>query len=190
MMKLADRVSDFFWRIAGWKSFTVAFIFYAVMGFYVMPHGAAQIQELAGKKVQIFDLQFSYTPEKAREILAEYTPEARAQSAWFSAVADSIYPFVYTFLYIILTAWVFKSGSRHGVVINHLHLLPFSTFFIDFFENAGIINLMHKYPNFTDSEVLIASFFTSLKWTLVAAQTLVLLGGIVLLISDKLKKKA
>ncbi len=190
MMKIADRVSDFFWRLAGWKAFAVAFLFYAVMGFYIMPHGASTIQQLAGKPVRIMDLQFSYTPEKAKAIISEYMPEAREQSARFSAIADSIYPFAYTFLYIVATAWVFKSGGRHGVVINHLHLLPFGAFFIDFCENASIIHLMHTYPDFTDSSVLIASFFTSLKWTLCAAQTLVLLGGIALLISDKFRKQS
>ena len=125
-------ISRFFSSIATFKIFIVAAVIYVFFATVIMSHGANTISEKAGNKVEIFDLQIGgYSPARAAEIQADYTPEARAYAAHFNLVADSLYPFAYTFLYIILLAWVYKTLVPTNKLYTHVHLLPFSTMLVD-----------------------------------------------------------
>lgn len=183
------KISQFFSRIATFKTFIVAAVIYVFFAAVVMNHGANTISEKAGKKVEIFDLQVTgYSPARAAEIQADYTPEARAYAAYFNLVADSLYPFAYTFLYIILLAWVYKTLVPANKLYTHIHLLPFSTMLIDYFENACIVRMMKIYPNVSDTLVNVSSTFTIVKWGTLGITTAVVLWGWSLLVYHKLRK--
>lgn len=182
------KISRFFSRIANFKTFIVATVIYVFFAAVVMKQGADTISEKAGKKVEIFDLQVTgYSPARAAEIQADYNPEAREYAAMFNLVADSLYPFAYTFLYIILLAWVYKTLVPTNKLYTHIHLLPLSTMLIDYSENACIISMMRKYPNVSDTLVNISSTFTLIKWGTLAVTTIVVIWGWGLLVYYKLK---
>ena len=69
---MLNKIAEFFWRIAGLKTFLTALLIYIAFAGGVMRTGLQQIQQISGKPVQVLDLQFSYTPEKARAIIGEY----------------------------------------------------------------------------------------------------------------------
>lgn len=149
-----------------------------------------RVSEVAGKPVEILDLQYKgYTPERARQLIDSYGEEGRKLVIQFSTIADSAYPFVYTFFFIVTIAWIYKEGNRHGVVYNHLHLFPFVLMAVDFCENFFIVRMIRQYPHIQEQTVLIGSFFTTVKWALVAIQLLMILGGLLLLIMDKIRNK-
>lgn len=183
------KVSHFFSRIANFKTFIGATAIYLFFAIVIMQPGADTISEKAGKKVEIFDLQMSgYSPQRAAEIQTDYTPEARRYAAMFNLVADSFYPFAYTFLYIVLLAWIYKTLVPTNKFYTHIHLLPLSTMLVDYCENTCIIRMMHDYPNVSDALVNISSTFTLIKWGTLAVTTAVVLWGWLLLVYYKLNR--
>jgi hypothetical protein len=153
-----------------------------------MPKGAQMIQQISGKKVEMLDLQFTYTPERARAIIRDYGVSARWEAASFELWADTLYPLAYTFLFLIIMGWVFKSLSVYGVRVKYIHLLPFLVLFADYSENACIIRMLKTYPDFSDNLAVASSFFTSLKWSLLAVITFIIGAAIWLLTFYKMTR--
>lgn len=190
-----NNLSDFLKKIANRWTFLMALTIYLPFGLYIMPEGMRTIQEVAGKKVEVLDLQFNYNASKVESILSEYNEEARFMAARFNAIADSLYPVAYTFLYIILTAWVYNNVGKYRNVWKHIHLLPLSVMLIDYAENSGIIYMLRHYPNYSKEVPLIFGLITSFKWLMVGVVSIVVLAGIAILIyyqsvNDKSKKGA
>ncbi len=171
---MIQKIDLFFWRIAGIKTFIPALLIYLFLGAVVMPYGAQTMQQVSGKKVEILDLQFTYTPEKAKAIIAPYGDAGRAYAAKFEMVADTLYPVSYTFLFLVIMGWVFKSLSVYGVRIRYIHLLPFLVMLADYSENSCIITMLNTFPNFSDGLAMVSSLFTSLKWSLLALETFII----------------
>jgi hypothetical protein len=171
---MLNKIAAFFWRIAGWKTFLPALLVYAVFAGYVMRHGAERIEEISGKKIEILDIQFSYTPERAKAIIAQYGDAGRDFAATFELIGDTLYPITYTFLFLVIMAWVFKSLSVYGFRVRYIHLFPFLVMLADYSENACIIRMLRTFPDFTDNLAQLSSFFTSLKWSLLVAETFII----------------
>ena len=178
---MLQKIAGYFWRSAGIKTFMAALLLYLVFGGFVMPKGTQTIWQICGKKVEILDLQFNYTPERARAILSEYNEAGRDFAAKFSLIGDTLYPIVYTFLFLIMASWLFKSLAAYGFRIRYVHLLPLLVMIADYCENAGIITMLKAYPGFSDTLVIITSFFTSLKWSLLVLLAFILGAAIWLL---------
>jgi hypothetical protein len=183
-----QKISSFFKHIAGWKSFLAALAIYLIFG-GGMRYAARAISEKPGKPVQILDLQFSYSPEKARAILSEYSPEARHYCALLSAIGDSIYPIVYTALFILALAWIYKPFNNRNKIFANIHMLPFAVMLMDYCENIFIVTMLRTFPDFSDNVARTGSFFTSLKWTLIALCAFVAVYGLAMLSINKLAKR-
>ena len=178
---MLHKISEFFWRIAGLKTFLAAILIYLVFGAYIMPQGLQQIQQINGKPVKVLDLQFSYTPEDARNFIGQYNEAGRNFAANFELIADGLYPVAYTFLFLIIMGWVFKSLSVYGVRVRYIHLMPFLVMLVDYGENTCIITMLKTFPDFSNNVAWLSSLFTSLKWSLLAVETLSIAAAIWLL---------
>jgi hypothetical protein len=185
---MIQKISTFFLSIANWKTFAGALIVYLVFGAYVMPHGAKKIEELSGKKIEILDLQFSYSPGKAKAILADYNDASRSFAIKFGLIADTIYPLAYTFFFLVITSMIFKGLLNRGVKTGYLHLFPLLILPLDYLENVCIVNLMKNFPAISDMQVHMASFFTSVKWIFVAALAAIIIYGLARLSIKSLSK--
>jgi hypothetical protein len=84
--------------------------------------------------------------------------------------------------------WVFKSLSVYGVRVKYIHLMPFLVLFADYSENACIIRMLKTYPDFSDNLAVASSFFTSLKWSLLAVITFIIGAAIWLLTFYKMTR--
>lgn len=169
------QISDFILRISGWQSFAVALAIYLVFGAYVMPHGLARISELSGHQAEILDLQFGgYSPERAREIISGYTDEARDYTARFELIADSLYPVVYTFLFLIMMGWLAKELAAYGRRLRWILLLPVVAMIVDYCENTCIIRLLHSYPDLPNGLVAWSSALTVTKWSMLGLEVVVI----------------
>jgi hypothetical protein len=178
---MLNKIGVFFWRIAGLKTFLAALLIYVFYALAVMRPGIEKIQEISGKPVKILDLQFSYTPDDARAFIGEYNEVGRNFTAHFELIADGLYPLIYTFLFLIMMGWLFKSLFVYGVHVRYIHLLPFLVMLADYGENACIITMLKSFPNFSDNVAWLSSLFTSLKWSLLAVETLIIGAAIWLL---------
>jgi hypothetical protein len=96
-------------------------------------------------------------------IMDQYTPEARQFAAWFNLTADTLYPLAYTALFVLLIARLCRKVVPRHPAWRWLLLLPLPIPFIDFLENAGIVQILWNYPDVTDSTISAASFLPPLS---------------------------
>jgi hypothetical protein len=184
------KISDYLWRIAGWKTFVVALAVYMIFGGYVMPKGAEHINQLNGAGCKILDLQFHYTPNEAREIISCYTAEGRAFAIKFNLIADSVYPVCYTFLFIIIIGWIYKSvAQKNGAVPAYIHLLPLVTTILDYCENTGIVIMHSSYPDVSNTTATVTAALTAAKWSSLAVQLIIIIYGLLMLVVPQLRRK-
>ncbi len=186
---MLNRIADFFWRIAGWKTFLAGLLLDMFFNLVILPWGSATFNKLSDKQVQVMDLKFSYSPEIARTIIGDYSPAARNFAIKFGLIADTLYPMAYTFFFIITAAWILKALAGYNIRIKYLHLFPGLILAADYLENLNIANLMALYPNFSDTQVYISSFFTSLKWSLVGILMAIILSALVALAGVRFLKR-
>lgn len=181
------KFSAFFIERAGGKLFIAALVVYIAFAGGVMGTGSKYMSRLSGTEVEILDLQMTgYNMDSVNSILAEYSPEARAFSVKFSLIADSVYPVVYTFLFIVILTWVMKSGNESRMLAKYFHLVPLLTLFIDYAENAAIVSVVGSFPAQTSGQVQLASVLTIAKWLSIVLQIVVLLVALVKLVANRL----
>ena len=188
-MSVFTKLSGFFLRWASGPIVITALLVYMAMAGGLMSWGERTIQDMSGKKVQILDLCFSYTPEQARQYLSEYSPEARIFAAKFNLIADTIYPISYAFFFAILLAWVFKPLRESLPACRNIHLLPLAILIFDYMENICVINMLTKFPDISDGLIRQGSGLTSIKWILVGITVFSVLAGFLLRLWFSLKSR-
>ena len=105
------------------------------------------------------DLQFSYTPEKAYQLLAQFSAEELKMYRILELTGDVIYPIVYGF-FLSLLIFKFRKNSL-------LVLIPLLAIVADLFENTGIVILISSLPKQLNTIASITSVFSTLKWSLI-----------------------
>ncbi|MCU0375311.1 MAG: hypothetical protein MUF24_08390 [Chitinophagaceae bacterium] len=150
-----------------WLSLALYIIMAAVMGW-----GAAKMNDMAGQKIEILDLQPGYTPQQAKNILSNYNDQTLRFAAIFNLTADTLYPLAYTALFCVILARFCRKIVPHNPQWRWLLIIPLPIPLIDYLENAGIIQILWNYPEVTDNMISLASFFTLLKWSLVGLTVL------------------
>jgi hypothetical protein len=185
---MLDKIAEFFWRIAGWKTFLPALMIYAVIGGCILYTWNQKMVKKDGTIMNMLDKQFSYTPDTARTLMTEYGDTGRSFAWRFELIADGLYPISYTFLFLIIISWTFKSLAPYGFSIRYIHLFPFLVMLFDYSENACIIRMLKTFPDFSDNLVQLSSFFTSLKWSLLVAETFMIGAALWLLTFYRMKR--
>lgn len=185
------KITDFLIQLANRKTFALSVAIYLVFGAGVMPWGASTFSNLSGKKVEVIDLQVTgYDLAKATNILKDYSGEARVFAAKFGLIADSFYPLVYTWLYLITFAWILKASRPNSTILRFTFVFPLLTMVVDFIENYHIGQLMYSFPEITEQSVAASSLFTQIKWAYFVAQTLVLFALLTQLILYRWQNRA
>ncbi len=155
--------------------------------FYLFPTYQAKINEAAGTELQLLDVHFSYTKNDVLLIFQTATEAGRAKIQFITGIIDMIYPLVYTALLFLLLK---KLTSRfNNKTVKAICFLPIIGMASDYIENLYILNMLNKFPSITDTQVLISSYATSLKWTSLSISILfiIILAG--LQSFQKLKKQ-
>jgi hypothetical protein len=126
--------------------------------------------------LQPLDLQFSYSPDRAYELLGAYNETERFYYMIAELTLDILYPLVY--------------GALLSFILYMLHKnlkfakLPFDVVIIDYLENIGIVIMLLNYPTRIDWLASLTGIFTTLKWLFLAVILMLILWGLL----KKLKK--
>lgn len=185
---MINKIAIFFWEIASWKTFLAGLILYLFFGGYVMPAGVKAFEETSGHKVEILDLQFSYSLERATSIISDYSDSGRKLAIKFGLIADTIYPLSYTFFFTIMFTLILKALSNYGIRYRYLHLFPLLILVTDYFENIGLATMFFYYPNFSNTHVVVTSLLTTTKWSLLILLGVMMIAGLIALTYQKLTK--
>lgn len=166
------RVLSWFQTKARPRAIALVTLIYLFFALAVMQPGAQKLEKLSGKPVEILDLQFGFTVEKAQAILSSYSSSALQAAATFLIWADTVYPLIYGLLLSMLLAYLYSKGRRQYVV-----LLPWLAVLVDFAENAGLYKVLTTFPNAAPGWIQYAAVCNAMKWILLGLTGLILVFG-------------
>ncbi len=155
-------MTNFFTKYATWKSILILLGLNLIINVVLFP-----LFQAASPNAIPLDLQFSYSPEKAYQLLANFSSEELKNYMLVELTLDVAYPVIYGLLLAFL---IFKLSQKTALAI-----LPIIVLFLDYLENIGIVTLIHYYPQKLTTIATITSLFTSLKWSLVVVSVVVIL---------------
>ncbi len=184
---MIEKLLNFLARLATGRNILICLGLFIAFNAIIFPMAGSRIQALSGG-VGPLDLQFSYTPETAYEMLTAYG-EGRMFYALIQVTADVVYPVVYTLLFSLLLTYLFQRGFPGNAALQRLALLPFGAMLADYLENIGIVTLLLSYPAQLPAVAQAASLFTTLKWLSVGAVLALVVVGLAALALKRLYRK-
>lgn len=170
-------------KISNFITLAILLVLYAYIAFFVMPH-MANLTPLAKAPL---DLLFSYNADTAYAHLESFGDIGREKYAHFSLTIDSLYPAVYTALFMVIIMILARYIWPLRLKMHRLALVPIFAFVFDLAENFCIRKLLTSYPERLDTMVGYSSLFSSLKWSSVGITCILILVLMVLAILKKIR---
>ncbi len=163
-------------HLTSWKMIAALAVVFLFFMLYLFPTFQADFNQIAGVKVKSLDTRLSYSANDVLALFEALGERGRDKLLVFSGFADMIYPLVYgSMFYLPLRKLTGPSGSR----LRLLSYLPLATVVFDYIENVSILIMLSGFPAISETQVLIGSAATSLKWGflgLTVASVVALLG--------------
>jgi len=175
---MIQRLSNWISRKANGRKVLALLLLQLLFNFWVFPFFTRQFGP--GEGQPILDLMFGFSPEQAYTIISDYGEAGRSGAIITTAIADSLYPFVYAGLLAFAISWFLKGMPMKSKKWQYLNLLPLTALAFDFAENAGIIAMLAVYPAQAFVIAHIASAAGILKWTFVVISAAALVFVIIL----------
>lgn len=164
-----------FEKWASWKSVLFFFALQMLFNLVIMPAFSGSNQH----NLPTLDLQFTYTPERAYEIISAYTPKMRQAAAFTRLTLDIIYPVVYAMMLSLLLTLTFRRGFAPYPFADWAVFIPWGGVLFDYLENICFATIFLSYPQEYDWVAQLGAIFTPIKWTLIGISFLLaLLGGV------------
>ena len=117
------------------------------------------IKEDTGKA--ILDTQFKYKIEKVQEFFTAYGEEGLLTYNKIQIV-DMFYPLIYSMLLSSILFLLFSHSKTVAIM-----LMPIIAAYFDYVENFLLFISTRTFPDLNPAMIKIASFATSLKWSLI-----------------------
>ncbi|MGD8997368.1 MAG: hypothetical protein PVH80_04620 [Anaerolineae bacterium] len=136
-----------------------------------------RIQTLSGGVGEL-DRLIVYTPDEAYDMIAAYGQQGRQYYATIALTLDTVFPLLLALTFsLILTSVFHRTFSREGV-LQRTVLVPVAAMTADLLENAGIVTMLLSYPRKLRAVALLASAFSTVKWTAIAAESVLVIIGL------------
>ena len=120
----------------------------------------------------MLDLELFYGKEDVVKNLDAIGPDGQNIYILSSLILDTLYPILYTSLFIGAYVKLYKSSQL-------ILFLPLTAFSFDILENLQITRLILNFPNINEIHVYFSSMTTSLKWIAIVITISVLIYGII-----------
>ncbi len=114
-------------------------------------------------KLVPLDLRFWYDADIVYATFEALGAEGRSKYILGATTLDVIYPLVYSAMFSVWLTLLLPGENRLSCA---LRLLPFAILAADLLENSGIVIMLLRYPDKTDSLVFITALLTAGKWSL------------------------
>ncbi len=174
--RLVHFLKVFFERYSRWFLIVILAGLILVVNLFLFP-----LFHPGNEERELFDSQFSYSVERAYEIVEPYNAKERQAYILGHLTVDLVFPVIYS---LFLSLLVYRLSLNVS-----LSLLPFLGMAADFLENIGIIFLLSNYSYLPPALVRLTSFFTSLKWLFLIISLINIFILLFMKLADKLKKK-
>ncbi len=128
--------------------------------------------------ISLIDNEFSYTPEKAFQMITAYGSEGRSLYIAMTLTADLVYPIIYGLLFLLAMIYFFRSTFAPDSVVQGVIYIPLAAMAADYLENICLVILLAAFPNWLEGMAQAANIFTGLKWGLVLTSIIIVLAGL------------
>lgn len=137
----------------------------------------------------LFDMSpAGYSYSEAIELLKSLGQEGRNTYLTVQIPLDFVYPAMFAVSYALLITWILKQSFARESRLFFLAFLPLLAGFFDYLENISIIAMLSRFPDVSESLVLIASSFTIIKSVMTSLFFVFLLVALTVLVARFLKK--
>jgi len=145
---------------------------------YLFPSTSVKYE---GKDLQPLDLRMGYSKEEVMDLFTKMGVEGRNSYSYGLNVIDSIYPFVYTALLILLLVFFINKLELSNPNWSFFIILPALIMLADFIENRIVTAMLKSYPIIKHSTATFGSAATTAKWILTNVTVLLLFTAMIAL---------
>jgi len=156
---------SFLIKIATGKNVLLLFVLFMSFTAGIMPAVEADIKLLSGG-TGVIDLEFFYTPEKAKAMLDTYGLEGIRLYLVAQWTVDFIFPMIGCLLFA--TALIYTGARRW-------FWLAFLMMATDWVENIFVTIMLVQHPDFHPLAAVLGCVFTVCKWSLIVLMTILIL---------------
>jgi hypothetical protein len=176
--KLLDTVADTLIRLAIGTRILLLMAIFAVYNVAAMVPAYRRIETLSGG-VGALDLLIIYSPERAYDMIAAYGQQGRSYYATVALTLDTVFPVLLALVFSLVLTYVFHRTYAKRGVLHRAVLVPPAAMVADVLENFGIVTMLLAYPRKLPVVALLASAFSTVKWTAVSAEAVLVVVGLV-----------
>jgi hypothetical protein len=174
---MSQRISDGIIGIStGWVALSGVILF-LLFSALVLPQQATLAKKETGSS-QSPDMSLIYSPADLYSLAESYGERGRQAYIRARFTFDLAWPLVYTFFLTTSISWVFGRTVIPRDRWKLVNLTPLLAALCDYLENVSASLVMHRYPEQTALMAFLAPGFTALKWGLLAASFMLLIGGL------------
>lgn len=155
-------------------NFTFLCVAYVLLVMLILPGVRRNIEEYAGKKVEMLDMKIAYSAEEAFQIFDSYTSQGRGIYLLAELSAGFVYPMVYGLLYGSLIFFLANRRPFKGLV-GHAFLLPYTTMILAWLESTFLVSAIIAYPSKSIFIIQVSSCFSLLKWSSIVIVLLIIM---------------
>jgi hypothetical protein len=182
-----QRFSQWLCRISNSKTALLVlagFFFFAAL---VLP--TQNLKTSTGENASIPDISLFYSSKDLVQMAQSYGPAGRAAYVQGLMEFDFLWPLIYGSFLSISLSWVLQQLFTATNPWRRLNLLPLLAVPLDFLENICTGTVMRLYPQSPHWALSAAPLITPIKWLWIASSLLLLVGGLSILIFQKLRSK-
>lgn len=176
--RLLETISDTLIDLATGPRILLLLAVFGVYSLAAMGPAYRRIEMLSGG-VGAIDFLIIYSPEKAYDMIAAYGQQGRHYYATIALTLDTVFPILLGLVFSFALSYVFHRAYSEKGVLQRAVLVPPAAIVADLLENIGIATMLLTYPQKIPAVALLASAFSTVKWTAVSAEAVLVVVGLV-----------
>lgn len=169
-------VLEMLFRLATWRNILILWGVLLLYNLIVLGPAYARIEAISGG-VRALDFLIVYRPEKAYDMIAAYGEQGRRYYATIAPTLDTVFPLLSAAAFVLTIARVFRCAFTREGVLHRALFVPVGAMVADLLENAGIVTMLLNHPRELRGVALLTSSLSTVKWTAVAAETVLVVIG-------------
>jgi len=165
-------------RLATGKRILILLALLVAYSMGVMHPAYRRIATLTGG-AGVIDFLIVYPPEQVYDLIAAYGAQGRQFYAIVTLTLDTMFPIALASMFGLVLTYLFRRAfSREGVLRRALPV-PVAGMCADLLENIGIATMLLTYPQKLPTVALLTSAFSTVKWTAVLTEIMLVAAGLV-----------
>lgn len=168
---MANKLLDLLTKLATGKLVVVFLLLVIAVEAFILPAIYPRFETL--------DIQPSYSPEKAYQLIDSYGEAGRQYYAFIELTLDAVFPLLLALFFGSLMIYLFRRVFPLGSFCQKLPLLGPITMLVDYLENTSIVVMLLNYPRRLDLLAQAANLFTVAKFVLYGLELILIAIGLV-----------